>query len=128
MVSMSITLRPVSPRATARLAPTMPPPTMTTSKELAFGEMMPGASTGAARAEFVPLCAAAPARAESGSSGTAHHRLDLVGVLRGSCSEYLMAGAGDDDVVFDADADAAEALRNAARARRDVDARLDRHG
>jgi hypothetical protein len=37
----------------------MPPPTITTSKELAVGEMMPAAFTGAARAEF-----AAPAGAE----------------------------------------------------------------
>src|SRR5688572_25040250 len=96
-----MTSRPVSPSATARLAPTMPPPTITTSK----------------------------ARRPAGGRESAmrHQRLDLVRILRRLRGEHFMPGAGDDHVVFDADADAAEAPGHTARAGADVDAGLDGH-
>ena len=55
-----------------------------------------------------------------------HQRLDLVRILRRSRRDHLRLASGDDDIVLDADADAAELRRHALRVRRDVQAWLDR--
>src|SRR5580658_8516202 len=101
MLSTSSTRRRLPLSASARLAPTMPPPMMARSKSLLL------------------------ARVTAGSSGARHQRFDLIRVFGDACTQYLGATLGHDDVVLDADADVAEALRHPARAGRQVNARLD---
>src|ERR1700728_3212988 len=92
--------------AAARLAPTSPPPTMATST-----------SSGAPADIGLMRCAA--------RSAARHRRLDLLNVLGGAGCEDFRARARHHHVVLDAHTDVAEALRHAARCRRQVDTRLD---
>src|SRR5579862_744286 len=93
--STSTTLRSLLASASARLAPTIPPPMTATSKRFT-------------------------------ASSRGHDRLDRLGILRHRARQDLRLGVGHDHVVFDANADVAEAPRNPAQAGRDIDARLDR--
>src|SRR5579859_3593247 len=103
--SMSSSRAPAPARPAARLAPTMPPPTMATSTASASG---------------------AAAGLMGARSTVRHHRFDLLRILRRAGAEDLRAAPRHQDVVLDADADIAEAPRHAARARRQVDTRLHR--
>src|SRR5690348_3907494 len=86
-LSMSSTRNGVSRSASAKLAPTMPPPTMTTSYVFT-GER---------------------------SCHRRHEALDGDGILRHAVGQHLAAVTCDDDVVLDADADAMEFLGRAGR-------------
>src|SRR5688572_16103071 len=88
-LSMRMVDSPVFPSATARLAPTIPPPTMATSKFATSGPC----------------------------SAMSHHCLDLVRVFRCLRGQHLVPGARDHHIVLDADADPAEPLGHAARTR-----------
>src|SRR5262249_14400766 len=105
-LSTSSVRTPASPRASARLAPTNPPPTLAAS---------PSRPAQSAAALMVRAALAAP-----------HQRLDLLGVLGRARGKHLGAAARHHHVILDADADVAEAPRHAAPGRQ-VDARLDRH-
>src|ERR1700741_2830890 len=96
-LSMSRTRSFVVRSASAKLAPTMPPPTIATS-------------------QFFMT---------TGSCDGCHEALDRDRILRDAGGEHLPAVARDHHVVFDADSDAVIFLRHTARARRDVDAGLD---
>src|SRR5579864_4256928 len=103
--SMSSSRTPVSSRAAARLAPTMPPPTMATST----------ASASATAAVLMSV-----------RSTVRHHRFDLIGILRRPGAQNLGSPTGHQYVVLDADADIAEAPRHAPRAGRQIDPGLHR--
>src|SRR6478735_8758361 len=94
MLSMSSTRNFVARSASAKLAPTMPPPTIATSHS--FIERL--------------------------SCNRRHQPLDLDRVLGHAVGEHLTTVARHHDVVFNADADALVLLRRAGRAGRDVDA------
>src|SRR6187549_3474875 len=97
-LSMSSTRRDVEHSASAKLAPTMPPPTITTSHSFIGGR----------------------------SRDRSHEPLDVDGFLGATLGEDFTTLARHHDVVFDADADAMEFLRRARRTGGHVDARLDR--
>src|SRR5471032_2002058 len=99
--SISVTVSGVSCSASARLAPTMPPPTIATSQRCTMSFM------------------------REASCGR-HERFDLVRGFRHIARKHLTAGARDCDVVLDAHADIPETPRHAAGAGGDVNARLDR--
>src|SRR3954468_7182816 len=95
-LSMSSVRSFVLRSASAKLAPTIPPPTMTTSHSCIV---------------------------ISGHRG--HESLDGHGLLRHAVGEHLAAVARHDHVVFDADAGALEFSRDSRRTVGNVDARLD---
>src|SRR3954470_22297405 len=97
MPSMSRVRKFVARRASAKLAPTMPPPTTATSTSF-----MPGSSC---------RCG--------------HQPLDGHGVLGNPGGQHFAAVARHDDVILDAYADALEFFRHSGRTRSDVDARFD---
>src|SRR5688572_19606999 len=95
-LSISSTRRDVERSASAKLAPTMPPPTITTSHSFIEGL----------------------------SCDRRHEPLDVDGFLGTTLGEDFTTLARHDDVVFDADADALEFLRRARRTGSHVDAGL----
>src|SRR5215472_3629987 len=106
--SMSSARTPVPMSPAARLAPTMPPPTMATSTSSGYRGVV----------SLMSFEVWTP-------SALGHHGLDLLGILRRARAEHLRPALRDQHVVLNADADVAEAPRHAARARRQVDPRLD---
>src|SRR6187399_2977372 len=97
MLSMSSTRNFVARRASAKLAPTMPPPTIATSYS------------------FIDRL----------SCNRRHQPLDLDRVLGHAVGEHLTTVARHHDIVFDANADSLVFLRRARRAGSNVDAGLD---
>src|SRR6056297_1512916 len=102
--------RPVPPRDAARPAPTIPPPTTSTSKP-----SDPAFRPGAAAMALAP---------RSGAGG--HQRLHLRDRLGRVGGEHLAAVLGDRHVVLDADADVPPLPGDALAATGNVDAGL--HG
>src|SRR5665213_1300315 len=104
MPSTSIVTIPVPASATARLAPTMPPPMMATSTLVAGTGLM-----------------------GIGRSAPRHHGFDGVRILGCMRRQHLDTCSRNDDVVLDANTDVVHPLGHTPCARRNVNARLDRH-
>src|SRR4029077_6275183 len=99
---------PVPASAAARLAPTRPPPMIATSTSRG----------GAAAGRVMRLGARSAAR---------HEGLDLIGILGCARGEHLRFASRHPHVVFDADADIAEALGAPPGTGGQIDPRLDGH-
>src|SRR5262245_34586596 len=112
--SIMSTSRPVPPSASARLAPTIPPPTIAISTSRADAP-----APEAVRSDVESPCIRA--------SAVCHERFDLVHILRRPGCEHFDAAAGDHHVVFDAHTYAPKVLGHAAQPGCDVEARLNRH-